>query len=185
MSSLVPVHAVGVLHYEVPHPEHPGAGPGLVAELDLHLVPVLGQVPVGTKLGPGQVGDDLLVGGAQGIVPFFTVLDPEHLVPEILPPPALLPDLGRRQGRQKKLLGPGPVHLLPDYLHHLQEHPPPQGQIFVDPGGQLADHSGSQHQLMALHLGLGLVLLDGGYESFTPAQRSPHLLSLTVDGLLL
>jgi hypothetical protein len=110
-----------------------------------------------TRITParGQVGDHLLVGGAQGVFPLLAVFKPEHLVAEAFPAAAFLPDLGRAQCGKIDLLGPGLVHLFAHDLHHLQHHLPAQGQVFVDPGGQLADHARPQHQLVADHLGLG------------------------------
>ncbi len=61
----VGVEAVEVHHVEFPDAEQAAARPRLVAELGLYLVEQLGQVAVASHLVAGQLGDDLLVRGAE------------------------------------------------------------------------------------------------------------------------
>src|SRR5579859_3426390 len=142
------VEAVGVLHGELAGAHQPGLRPRLVAQLGLDLVPHLRQLAVGLELG-GQVGDDLLVGHAEGQVGAAPVLEPEHLVTHQLPAPAELPQLGRVHDRHHDLLGPDPVHLLADDRHDLEPDPLAERQHRVVPGHQRADEAGPEQQAVA------------------------------------
>ena len=157
----VQVEGVGVLHEEFPRPHDPEAGPDLVAELGLDLVEVHRQLLVAAQFPARQVGDDLLVGGAEAEFPLVAILDAQQLGTVLLPAPGLLPQLRRLHRRHQDLQGPGPVHLLPDDPLHLAQDPQSQGQPGIEARRQLADHARPQHQAVTDHLRVRGGLLEG------------------------
>ena len=74
---LVDVHAVEVLHVELPDAHETGAGSGLVTQLGLDLVGHLGHVFVAVDVLDGHLGDDFLVGGGQAEGAVSAVLELE------------------------------------------------------------------------------------------------------------
>ena len=153
-TGLVDVEGVGVLHGELPHPQQARLGAGLVPELDVHLVPDLGQVPVGEELG-GQEGEDLLLGHAQDHVGVLAVLELEEVVAHQVVAVGLLPDLGGMEGGQEHLLAADGVHLLSDDSLDLETGALPEGQHRVRPGSELTDEPGPDQQAVADRLGIG------------------------------
>ena len=81
----VAVEGVGVLHDELARPQHAGAGPGLVALLDLKVVEDQRQVPVGLDRRGHMTGDDLLVGHGQHQVGAAAVLELQQPVDSVAP----------------------------------------------------------------------------------------------------
>jgi hypothetical protein len=59
------MEGVGVLHEELARPHDPEARPDLVAELGLDLIEVGRELLVAPYLAAHQIGDHLLVGGAE------------------------------------------------------------------------------------------------------------------------
>ena len=161
---VVHIKGVGVLHAELAAPHDPEPGPDLVPHLLLEMVEIDGQFAIGADLLAADVGDDLLVGGGQAVVAAVAVLEAEELLAVILPTAGFLPQLGRLDLGHEHLYGPGPVHLLPDYLLHLLKGGETVRQKGINPGGQLADHGRSEHEDVGGHLGLGRDLPQGGQE---------------------
>ena len=168
---LVHVERVGVLHQELAHPQHPALGPGLVAELELDLVPDLREVAVRTQLSSGQPGEDLLVGHGQHHLAAAPIVQAEHLVADGVVAAGGLPDIRRMQRGHGQLIGPYGVHLLPDDAQDALHHPPAQRQHDVDAGSELADEAAPHHQLMADGLGIGRVFLERGHEQLCGPHR--------------
>jgi hypothetical protein len=101
-----------------------------------------------------------------------------------VPAPRLLPQLGRLHRRHQDLLGTGAVHLLAHDRLHLAQHPQPHRQPGIEAGGELADHAGTQHQLVADHLGIGRGLFYGGDKVLAGTHGSASSGLLTKGGSL-
>ena len=155
------VEAVGVFHGEFTHPDEAGPGPGLVPELGLDLVEDDGEVPVALDVGLDDVGDDLLVGGGQHQRTAPPVFQREQVVAEGGAAAGLLPELGGLEGGHEDFLAARRVHLLTDDVLDLAQGAPGQGQVGVDPGGDLVNQAGAEHEAVAGRLGLGRVLPQG------------------------
>ncbi len=173
----VAVEAVQVLHAELADTEQPAAGARLVAELGLNLVQEQGQVAVALDVVAGELGDYLLMGGAQGKLALFTIEEDEQALAEGDIAPGLVPQLYGLQHRQHQLLSAGAVHLLPDDVLNLLQHPPAQGQVGVYPGSHLVYHSRFQQQLVADSLRLSRHLSLRLAEELRYAQFSINLSS--------
>jgi hypothetical protein len=93
------------------------------------------------------------VGHAQGELGTPAVAQPEHLLADRRPAPALVPQLLRLHGRHQELLRTGPGHLLADDLDDLGAHPDRQRQEAVVPCHQLADEPGPQQEPVADRVG--------------------------------
>ena len=154
------VEAVGVLHDEFACAHHAEARADFVAELQLDLVEVHGQLAVALELAARDVGDDFLVGRAVHVATVVPILQAQQLRAELVPAAGLLPQLGRLDRRHQQLQRAGPVHLLADdsldLAKHLEAHREPR----VEPRGQASDQAGAQHQLVADHLGFGRKFLE-------------------------
>ena len=171
---LVPVKGVGVLHDELPPPHEAEAGPPLVAELGLDLVEVDGKLAVRADLLPDDVRDDFLVRRPEAKIAVVPVLETEKLLAVQVPPAALPPQLGRDDDGHQDLLRPRSVHLLPDDLRDFLDHAEAEREIGVDAGGDLPDHAGAKHELVADDLGFGGRFFDGGSEE----PGIPHAVEL-------
>ena len=130
---LIRIETVGVLHAEFPAAHHPETGADLVAEFRLDLIEIYRKLPVGFDLVADQIGDHLLVGRPETVLPVMTIPEAEQFLAVMDPASRFLPEFRRLHHGQKDLLGSGPVHLLPDDLFDLADHPVAQGQIGIDP----------------------------------------------------
>ena len=173
-AGFIGVKAVGVLHDEFPPPDQSEAGPDLIPKLHLDLVEIEGQLPVGMHFFAHQVGDHFLMGGPETAVPAVAVLEAQQFLAVNLPAAGLLPQLRRLHRGHQHLLGPGPVHLLPDDPLHLAEDPQTQGQIIIDPRGQLANHPGPEQQTVRNRLGLRRVFFQSRYQQSRKQHRHPN-----------
>ena len=109
-TGFVDVEAVGVLHIELAHSEQTTFGAWLVAELQLDLIPLLGQVLVGTDLD--AVGcEDFFVGHTQRKIGSLAVLQAEHFIAHDVPPTGLLPDPSGMHSWQVKFLRTHGIHV--------------------------------------------------------------------------
>src|SRR3990172_12453430 len=108
------VEAVGVLHRDLAPPKPPRLRRGLIPQFRLNLEPDLRELPVATELVPGDGGEHFLVGHAQTVVALAAILEPEHLVADLLPASAFLPEVARVEDRQVELLSADAHHLLAD-----------------------------------------------------------------------
>ncbi len=157
----IDVERVRVLHQELARAHDAESRADLVAELPLDLEEVERQLLVGLQFGAGEVGDDFLMGGAEAVLGVLAVADLEQLPAELLPASGLLPQLLRLDGRHQNLDGAGRLHLLAHHGFDLAQHAQAERGPGVDAGRQLADHAGTQHQLVAGDLGVGGNFLDG------------------------
>src|SRR4030042_5435804 len=94
------------------------------------------------------------MGHAEAHITAGPVLQPEHLIPYLIPPSGLLPYLSRMQRRQGNLLCAYGVHLLAEDSVYSFYNPDPEGQIDVEACCKLSDIPGSQHKDMTscLHI---------------------------------
>jgi hypothetical protein len=142
----VAVERVRVLHDELAGPEDAGARARLVALLRLEVVGAERQLPVGANERGHVEGHDLLVRQGQDHLGALAVLQLEHLVDVVAPGAA--PQLGRVEHRREHLLGADRVELLADDPDDALVHPPAGGHPRPQPGADLADEAGADHQLV-------------------------------------
>ena len=151
----IQVKRIGVLHHEFARAHDAEPGPDLVPEFRLNLVVVDGQLPVALELGPGDIGDDLFVGGSQAEGSFVAILKPQQLGAKVLPASRLPPQLRRLDTGHGDFQRSGAVHLLADDPLDPVQHPNAERKPAIQPGCEPAHDSGTQHELMADHLRIG------------------------------
>jgi hypothetical protein len=171
----ITIEGVGVLHDELAGAQDTGARAGLVALLDLKVVEDERKVAVGLD-GRGDVGgDDLLMGEGEDKVGAAPVLELEQLIDLVAP--GLPPWLGRLEDRHEHLLAADGVHLLADDLHDPLVDAPPRRQPGPQPGADLADEPGADHELVGERLGVGRRFALGGQEvGGKPGHAAPSVL---------
>ena len=167
------VKAVAVLHDELSAAHQAEAGPDLIPELGLDLVEIQGKFLVGVDIEADQVGDHLFVRGSEAAFPAVPVGEAQQLGAILFPAPGFLPEIPRLHHGQEQLLGSGPVHLLADDALDLADRGKAQGQVGVNAGGEFADESGAEQQLVADHLGLGGGFFQGGDEQLGKTHGAP------------
>ena len=158
---LVGVKAVGVFHSELPHPHQAGPGTGFVAKFGLYLIEDDRQVPVALHIGPDDAGDDFLVGGGQGHGPAAAVLQGKENIAQRGAAAGLFPKFHGLEGRHQQFLAAGGVHFLPDDVFNLAEGAPSQGEVGINPGGDLIDKAGFEQQAVAGGFRFGRVGAQG------------------------
>src|SRR4249919_2092869 len=168
---VVDVEGVGVLHQELARAHHAEARADLVAELGLDVVEIDRELLVAGQLAAGEVGDDFLGGGSIAVAGLLAVLDLEQLATELLPAPGLLPQFLRLDRRHQQFDRAGGVHFLAHRALDLAQHAQAQRAPRVQAGGELADHAGLEHQLVADDLGLGGGFLAGVEVELRQAHR--------------
>ncbi len=129
---LVRVEGVRVFHGKLTPAKEAPTRAGLVSELGLDLVEILGQVSPALDLAPGDVGDDLLVRRAEVVVAALAVLEAKNNVAVKVPPPGLLEVLGRQERRHQDLEGAGSVHLATDDRLHVAQDANAERQVVVN-----------------------------------------------------
>lgn len=173
------VEGVRVLHLELAAAQHTGAGAGLVAVLRLDLVQDDRQVLVGRAHVLDDLGEDLLVRGAEEVVRALTVLEAEQQVAVLVVPAAgLVGVLGQERGEQD-LLAADRVHLLADDADDVLQDLLAERQPGPDSGGGASYVAGSDEELVVERLGVRRVVaqcLD---------HQSGHALDLGHGELLL
>ncbi len=170
----VAVERVGVLHHELARAQHPRAGAGLVALLDLEVVERQRQVAVGAhRLGDVE-GDRLLVGHREHELRALAVGELEELLD--LQAPGLAPRLGGLQHGHQHLLCADRVHLLADDGHDTLVHAPTGGQPRPHAGAHLPDEPGAHHQLVRDRLRVGGGLPLGGQQVLGETGHRGHIL---------
>src|SRR5262245_65591455 len=102
----------------------------------------------------------------------MAVADAEHLLAVNFVAAALLPQLGRLDGRHQKLESPGAVLLFAHDLLDLLEDGKTQGKPRVDAGAGLADETGSKHEPVRDELGLFRIVAEKRKE--VPAEAHGH-----------
>ena len=153
---------VGVLHDELPAAHEAKARAELVAELILNLVKRHGKLFIRTQLVAHEVGEGLLVGGAEDEVALVAVVQAHKLGAIRAVAARLLPKLGRGDDGDLDFLGADALHLVADDILDFLDDAPAKRKVAVQAGSSLADHTGTEQELMAHELGLGGILLEGG-----------------------
>lgn len=171
--SLGVVEGVGVLHDEFAPTHQAEARTDLVTELGLDLIHVDGQLLVAVQLVAGEVGDDFFVGRADAEFATMAVLQAQQLGAVLLPATGLLPQLAGLDGGHQHFQGAGGIHLFADDGLRLAEYPQAHRQPGVEARRQLADHAGTQQQLVADHHGIGGSFLEGGKQVLTGTHVWP------------
>ena len=146
------IEAIGVLHAELPGSHNSEPRPDFITEFRLDLVEIKGKLSIRLYFIAYQGGNHLFMCRADAVIPVMPVFEAQEFLSIHMPPPRLPPELGRLHGRKKDLLGARPVHLFADDVFHLPDHAVSQGEIGVDPTGQLSYQSRPQHQLVTNNL---------------------------------
>ncbi len=149
------IKAVGIFHDEFlgPHQAEPRAD--FIAKLDLDLVKILGQLPVGVDFAGHQRGDDFFVCRSQHPFLLGPVTHLEQHVLQRLVPAGLVPDFRRLQCWHQQFQSTGAIHFFAHDLLHLPQGPQAQRQKRVETAGQLADQPGAQQQFMRDNFRIG------------------------------
>ena len=171
----IDVEGIGVLHQELATAHDAEARAHLVAELPLDVIEVARHVLVGLDALAEDVGDHLLVGGAEQHVAVVAVLDAQHLLAIGIVAARLAPQVGRLDGRHQHLDGAGPVLLLADDLLDLLEHPEAHRQPRIAARRLLPDHAGAQHQLVGDDLRFLRIVTQDRHEVLGQAHGNPRL----------
>ncbi|MNZ29257.1 hypothetical protein D3C78_465020 [compost metagenome] len=171
--SRIGMEGVGVLHDELATTHQAEARTDLVTELGLDLVHVQRQLFIAVELVTGQVGDDLFVGRAHAELATVTVLEAQQLGAVLFPAAGLLPQLGRLDGRHQHFKGASGVHFLADHGFDLAHYPQAHRQPGIQAGCELADHAGTQHQLVADDDRVGRGFFLGSEQILTGAHGRP------------
>ncbi len=152
----VPVEAVGVQHYELAAPDDSRARPGFVAALALDLIEVDRKLAIGPHVAADDVGHDLLVREADGVVAVVAVLEAEQdlRVGEVVPAAGFLIELGGDHRGHQDLLSSLRVHLLAHDAFDLLDDLVAQREVVVDTRADAANEPRAQQQLVAGHLGV-------------------------------
>ena len=158
----IDVEGVAVLHQEFAAAHDAEARADLVAELPLDVEEVARQVAIGFHGALEDVGDHLLVGGAEKHVALVTVPDAQHFGAIGVVATRLAPEIGRLQGRHQEFDGAGARLLVADDRLDPAQNGQPEREPGIDAGRRLADHAGAQHQPVRGNLRLGGVFLQGG-----------------------
>ena len=116
------VEGIGVLHQELAAAHDAEARADLVAELPLDVIEVARHVLVGLNTLAEDVGDHLLIGGAEEHVAVMPVLDAQHFLAIGVIAAGLAPEIGGLDRRHQHLDGPCPVLLLAHDLLDLAQH---------------------------------------------------------------
>ena len=166
-AGLIRMKGVGIFHQKLPCAHDAKAGADFIPEFGLNLIEIGGQLLVTAQLIADQVGNDFLVGWAEAEGAVVTILHSQQFRPVLFPATGLLPEFRRLGHRHQDFHGAGPVHLFADNGLHFAQHPQSQRQPVVEPGGQLADHAGANHQLMADDFGIGRGFFLGSDQKLT------------------
>ena len=160
-AGVVYVKGVAVLHDELTPPHEAETGPNLIPELALDLEKVDRKLFIALDIPSHDVGDDLFMGRSKAEIGTLAVLEAEKLFTVERPTGALLPEFGRLDRRHQELLATIPLQLLPNDGLELLDTAVGQGEIVVDSGGQLLNHTGADHQLLADDVGVPRNLTKG------------------------
>src|SRR5699024_7226410 len=149
------VERVGVLHDEFTRPHDAETRTDFIAELGLDLVIIYRQLPITVDVLLDEAGYDFLVRRAEAVFALGAVDDMQHQVTHQLPAAGLLPQFGRLYRRHQHFEGAGGVHFLADNRLDAAQYFKPQRRPGIQAGSELADHAGTQHQLVADNFGVG------------------------------
>ena len=122
---------------------------------------------------PHQIGDHLLMGRSEAVLPVVAVTKTEQLLAVVLPTARLLPEFRRQHHRADTPPAHRPGSSPPGRSVPPCGSPVAEGQIGIDSPSQLPDHSGPEHQLMAYHFRIGRDLSSGRQEHLRITHEPP------------
>ncbi len=160
-AGFVDIEGVSILHDEFAAAHQPETGANLVAKLGLDLVKVQRHLPVGAHFAADDIGHHLFMGRPHAEFRFLAVLEAQQFLAVLFPASRFLPQFCRIRHRHEDLQGAGAIHLIPHNLLHLADRPQAEREIVVDPRGDFADQSGTEHELMADNFGIGRRFFEG------------------------
>ena len=149
------VERVRVLHDELAGAQQAAAGARFVSELGLYLVERLREVAPAPELAPGDVGDDLFVGGAEVVVGAFAVAETKEDVAVKVPAAGLFEVVGRQERRHEDLERARAVHLGADDPLDLAKNAEAERQKIVRSGADATDVAGAREEHVARVRGVG------------------------------
>ena len=155
------MEGVGILHQELTGTHHAETRAHFITELGLDLEEVQRQLFVRADLVADQIGDHFFMRRAQHERTIAAIDETQQLGAVLLPTAAFLPQVGRLNHRHRHFDRVSIVHFFANDVFNLFRTRRPVGSR-VKTGGQLADHPGAQHQLVADHFGVGRCLLQCG-----------------------
>lgn len=166
--------AVGVLHEEFAGPEDSESGPFFVAEFGLDLVEGDGHLAVAADVPRHEVGDDFFVSRAEGEVEFSVTaacFEVEQDVSEGFAASCAFEDFDGLECGHEQFDGSGAIHFLSDDFGDFTDGSIAEWQPGIGAGHQLANHAGSEHQLVAGYFSFSRDFLHGRDECLGPAHR--------------
>ncbi|MNH14028.1 hypothetical protein D3C79_736150 [compost metagenome] len=167
------MEGVGVLHDELAATHQAEARTDLVTELGLDLVHVQWQLFIAVELVAGQVGDHFFMGRAHAEIATVTVLQAQQLRAVLFPATGFLPQLCRLDAWHQHFEGASGVHFLADHGLNLAHYPKAHRQPGIKAGCELADHAGTQHELVADDDRVGRGFFLGSEQILTGAHGRP------------
>ncbi len=172
------VERVAVFHRELTDAQQARFGTRFVAEFRLNLIPDLGQLLVAAQLAARDEGHVLLVRHGQAQLASEAILQLEEVIAHHVVAARFLPQLGRVQRGQKKLLGADGIHLLADDGGDLQNRALREIEEVVDSGGEGPDITRAEQELVADGLRLGRGLAQGGDEEMAPEHAKSYVFQM-------
>ena len=160
-AGLIGMEGIGVLHDEFATAHQAETGPDLIAELGLDLIQADRQLPVGAQQVGRQLGDHLLMGGAepQGAILAVDQVEHDPLPGGVaIPAATAAPEVGGLQLGQQGFKGVDGRHLLANDGGDLLEHPPQQGQVGEDSRRQPPHVARPEQQFVGGDLRFGRVV---------------------------
>jgi hypothetical protein len=166
---------IGVLHQEFAAAQQAGSGPGLVAELGLHLEEDEWEIAIGAGHLLHEQGEHLFVGGREQIVGAAAILQREDVIAVFGPAVADVVGLARQQRRERDLLTADRRHLLADDRRDPVEHQLAEREPGVTARRRATNEAGPEQQPMARHLRVGRLLAQGlEQQAGHPQQHAEH-----------
>ncbi|MNY16956.1 hypothetical protein D3C86_1502500 [compost metagenome] len=153
---------VGIFHQEFAGTHHAETRTNFVTELGLDLEEVQRQLFVGIQLVADQIRDDFFMRWAEHKRTFAAINKTQQFRAVLLPATTFYPQVSRLNHRHRHLDRAGVVHLFTHDVFDFFQDAQAGRQPGIQPRGQLADHPGAQHQLMADDFGVGRRLLQSG-----------------------
>ena len=86
------------------------------------------------------------------------------------PAATFFPEFGGADRRHEDLLAAGPIELLPDDFLDSAQDPQAEREIIINASRDLTDHSGTDQQLVADHIGISRVIFEGRSKKFRQAH---------------
>ena len=163
----ITVERVTVLHDEFTAAHHTETGTALIAELRLNLEEIHRQLAPGGDFLTGNVRDHFFRGRLNHEVALMTILETEQFRAVLFPAARLNPELGRLHDRHQEFDRARTDHFLTDDVLDLADDAKTHRHVRVHTGGQLLDHAGADHQLLADDVGVSGRFFQSGNKKLT------------------